>query len=643
MLLDPRALIVATILVTTVLSLLDLAIWRTRKTFPGFGRWAVAHALTAPTLVLFAFRGILPDFLTVIVANALSMLTTILVLEAAREFRGLRPRTPLPYATVGCAVATLIYFRYVVNNLNARAFVASICVGTIGLLAAKALLTDVPKGREIGMRYTGWLVVGCAVLQIGRGVYYCFQPPMKDLFLWSTPNMVTFGGLALGLTGISFGVLVMSGERLMSDLRSSERRTATANLELNRLRRGLETAVVERTKELREAQTALLQAQKLESLGRLAGGVAHDFNNFLTVFRGYCRMLSQDLDPTSPLQDDVAQMNAACEQAIRLTQQLLTFSRRQSLEPRVLDLNRVIGDMAKMLAHMLGDDVEVIIVPAATAARVIADEPQMHQVILNLFLNARDAMPHGGTLEIRTADVEITEADAWRRPGAVPGHYVELSIRDNGIGMDEATLGHVFEPFFTTKPTGQGTGLGLATVYGIVRQNGGHIHVETAPDQGTTFRIFLPFTSEEIVDESAEIIPPSEPVAESSGRIRILIVDDAEPIRKVLRRVLESAGYNVLEAADVDAALDELRRGPVDLILTDLQLPGRSGIELAQIVVREYPSSRVIAMSGFDDVHIGQLPRELGIAAALTKPMQPEILLRTVHAALERKSISNAV
>jgi signal transduction histidine kinase/ActR/RegA family two-component response regulator len=640
--LDNRTLIVSSLLVTAVLSLLDILIWRTRNTFPGFGRWAVAHALFAPTLLLFSLRSILTDWWTISAANALAVITTILVLEAAREFRGLRPRVWQAYAGGALGLAIILYFRYVVNNLNVRALVAAVTMGTIGLLAAKALLTDTPEDQKVGMRYTGWLMVFCASLQIARGVYIFLQPPITDLFAPTTLNAAAFVGMALAFTGMSFGFLVMTGERLMTELKSSERQTASANFELMRLRRGLETAVIERTAELREAQQALAQSQKLESVGRLAGGVAHDFNNFLTVIRGYSRMLVQGLEPASPLRDDVAQMTAACDQALLLTRQLLAFSRRQSFEPRVLDLNRVIRDMAGIVTHLLGEGIEVVITRGASEARVRADAGQMHQVILNLFLNARDAMPNGGRLRIETSETELTAADSQRLPGAAPGPYVVLSIKDNGLGMDEETRDHVFEPFFTTKPTGKGTGLGLATVYGIVRQAGGHIEVETVRNEGTTFRILLPLSAETLAEE------PEEPVFRDDDapprlRARILIVDDAKAIRTVLRRVLESSGCDVIDAADVSAALDLLRNSPVDLVLTDLQMPGRNGVELVRLVVRDFPQVKVIAMSGFEGAHLSQLPRELGIAAALTKPMQPEALIGAIRAALDEVNLSKAV
>jgi signal transduction histidine kinase/CheY-like chemotaxis protein len=637
--LDNRTLIVSSLLVTAVLSLLDILIWRTRNTFPGFGRWAVAHALFAPTLLLFSLRSILTDAWTMVAANTMAVIVTILVLEAAREFRGLRPRVWQAYAGGACGLATILYFRYVVNSMNNRAMVAAVCMGTIGLLAAKVLLTDVPNDQKVGMRYTGWLMVVCASLQIGRGVYIFMQPPITDLFAPTNLNAAAFVGMALAFTGMSFGFLVMTGERLMEELKNSERQTGRANFELNRLRRGLETAVIERTAELHEAQQALAQSQKLESVGRLAGGVAHDFNNFLTVIRGYTLMLAHGLEPSSLLRDDVAQMTAACDQALLLTQQLLAFSRRQSLELRVLDLNHVILEMAGIVTHLLGDGIAVTITRSVSEARVRADAGQMHQVILNLFLNARDAMPNGGTLKIDTSEVTLSAADSRRLPDAVPGRYVLLSITDSGCGMNEETQGHVFEPFFTTKSIGKGTGLGLATVYGIVRQSGGHIQVETARDRGTTFRIFLPLSSEEIA-EAATVSGPSGDTALPQLRGRVLVVDDAKVIRTVLRRVLESAGCDVIDAADVTTAIELLRNGPVDLVLTDLQMPGRSGAELAQLVVRDFPGIRVIAMSGFEDIHLRQLPRELGIDAALMKPMQPEVLVEAIRAALERKKLS---
>jgi signal transduction histidine kinase/CheY-like chemotaxis protein len=632
--LDSRTLIVSAILVTAVLSLLDILIWRTRNTFPGFGRWAVAHALFAPTLLLFSLRSIVTDWVTLVLANIMGMMLHILVLEAAREFRGLRPRTWLAYAGGALGLTAIFYFRYGVNSLNWRVMAASGSLGVMMLFSAKVLLTDVPEDQRTGMKYTGWLLAVGGFLQIARGVYFLTQPA-TGLFDPSRLNSASIAGLAIMLTGVSFGFLVMSGERLMADLNKSERQTAKANDELNTLRRGLETAVIERTAELREAQQALARSQKLESLGRLAGGVAHDFNNFLTVIRGYSRMLAQGLDPSSPLRDDVAQMTIACEQAILLTEQLLAFSRRQSLELRVLDLNAVILEMAKMLAHLLGEDIEVVIAPSASKERVKADSGQMHQLILNLFLNARDAMPRGGRLTVETADVELTAADSRRLPDAMPGRYVMLAIQDSGIGMNEETQSHVFEPFFTTKPIGQGSGLGLATVYGIVRQSGGHIQVESAPGQGTTFRIYFPSTGEEIAEDVSEIasgdvvpLPPASAL--------VLIVDDAAAVRRVLRRILESAGFGVIDAADAEAALELLRDGPVDVVLTDLQMPGRSGVELARLVVHDFPRSKVIAMSGFEDVHARGLTRELGIEAALTKPMQPEALLGAVRAALEQ-------
>jgi signal transduction histidine kinase/ActR/RegA family two-component response regulator len=630
--LDNRTLIVSAILVTTVLSLLDVLIWRTRRTFPGFGRWAIAHALFSPTLFLFSLRSILSDWWTMVAANILAMMVSILVLEAAREFRGLRPRTWQAYAWGACSLAVIFYFRYVAHDMNVRILVAALSTGGLLLYGAKVLLTDVPEDRKTGMRYTGWLLVACALLQISRGIYFFLQPPITDFFAPSKINATLFVGLAIASAAISFGVLVMTGERLMSDLKAAQRQTAQVNLELNRLRRGLETAVKERTTELREAQQALVQAQKLESLGRLAGGVAHDFNNFLTVIRGYSRLLTQGIEAGSPLRNDLTQMTAACDQAMLLTQQLLAFSRRQSLEVRVLDVNDVILGMSKMLRHLMGSDIEVVIAASRSPVRINADSGQMHQVMLNLFLNARDAMPYGGVLRIETAALELTEGTARRLPDAPAGPYVAVTIRDEGGGMDEETQSHMFEPFYSTKPPGGGTGLGLATVYGIVKQSGGHILVETKPGQGTTFQIFWPSTNEEGL---AEQVGANVPPAAAPGSARILIIDDSSPIRKVLRRVLESVGYEVMDVESVDRALDLLQSVPVDAVLTDMQMPGRSGVELARAMASEFPQVHLIAMSGFEDTGVQSLPGELGIEAVLTKPMQPDALIETVHRVIE--------
>lgn len=620
--LDNRTLIVSSILVTTVLSLLDILIWRTRNTFPGFGRWTIAHALFAPTMLLFSLRSILTDWLTMVAANTMATIIVILVLEAARQFRGLRPRTWQAYAWAACGFSAIMYFRYVANNLNVRVLVAAIFLGGMTLFAAKVLLTAVPKDQGAGMKYTGWLLAVCGFLQIARGVYSFFHAPMKDLFEPSTMNSVSFVGMALGVTGISFGFLAMTGERLVG--------------ELNRLQRGLETDVKKRTAELHEAQRALAKAQKLESLGRLAGSIAHDFNHFLTVIRGYIQLLTQETDTSNTFQDDVAQITAACDQALLLTQQLLAFSRRQTLELKVVDLNAVIRKMATMLTPLLGENIEVVIVPSALAAHVKADSGQMHRVILNLFLNARDAMVKGGTLTIETEDVELTAADSRRLPDALPGRYVMLSIGDTGPGMSQEMQSRIFEPFFTTKPTGQGTGLGLATVYGIVKQTGGHIEVESEPAKGTRFRILLPFTTEEIGAQAVESSSRGLPCSPLLAHGRILIVDDAMAIRKVLRRILEKAGYEVVDAADVETALDLLRAGPVDVVLTDIQMPGCSGVELARLVKRDFPATKVIAMSGFDNVYLNQVTLELGIEPTLMKPMHPAGLIDAVRVALER-------
>ena len=631
--LDNRTLMFSSLLVTMVLSLLDILIWRLRTTVPGFGRWAIAHALFAPTLLLFSLRMVLPDWVTIGAANIIATALTVIVVEAAREFRGLPPRAWQAYAAGALNLSLIFFFRYAVNNLNVRILVAGTFLGGSVLYAAKVLLSDIPKDREIGMKYTGWLLVVCGLLQLWRGIYYFMQPPIADLFAPTKVNAISFIGVAVALTGISFGVIVMSGERLMSDLRNSERQTANANFELNRLRRDLETAVIERTAELRETQQALGNSQKLESLGRLAGGVAHDFNNFLTVIRGYSRLLAQNLDPASPLRDDVTEMNAACEQAMLLTQQLLAFSRRQFLEPKVLDLNQAILSMAKLLAQLLGDDIEVVIVTGAADARVKADLGQMHQVILNLFLNARDAMPQGGRLTIETSGrVDRRRSAALPR---CPGRPLCASLyprrrHRHERGDEKPRLRALLHHQADGARHGAGPGDGVRNREAERRAHPGgdrtgrrhHLpdSISTQPRgtcagaRGECFRRSFFFGQ----------------IRARFDRRRCRAHPDGAAARARKRRIRSDGHGRRRQRARSSAA------EPVDVVLTDVQMPGRSGVELARLVVREFPGIKVIAMSGFEDSHLSRLPAELGIDAALPKPMHPDALIGAVREAMAR-------
>ena len=369
----------------------------------------------------------------------------------------------------------------------------------------------------------------------------------------------------------------------------------------------------------------LWQARKLESIGRLAGGIAHDFNNLLTVINGYSQLLLGKLRAGDPLRATIADIHKAGESAAGLTRQLLAFSRKQVLQPRVLGLNRVVGEMRGMLERLVGEDVEVCVALEAESGTVHADPLQLEQAIMNLAVNARDAMPDGGRLLIETADVERDENYAQSHPGARAGRYVMLAVKDSGTGMDEETRRHIFEPFFTTKAAGKGTGLGLATVQGIVEQSGGYIDVASQPGHGTTFKIYLPA----VKDAPADSEPPGAVlVPMTRGAETVLVVEDQAEVREFAADALRAFGYQAMLAASADEALQLFDREcqRIDLVLTDVVMPGWSGRELADRLKKRRPGIRVLFMSGYTNhaiVHQGVL--EQG-AEFIQKPFSPDQL-----------------
>src|SRR5437867_2941313 len=359
----------------------------------------------------------------------------------------------------------------------------------------------------------------------------------------------------------------------------------------------------------RQLEEQLRQAQKMEAVGQLAGGIAHDFNNLLTAILGCTQLLLHATPPEDQRREDVEEIKNAGLRAAELTRQLLAFSRRQVLAPKVLDVNAIVANMDKMLRRLLGEDVALVTHLAADLGPVSADPGQLEQVLLNLAVNARDAMPQGGRLTIETANILLTEEYAERHHRLPPGPYVLLAVSDTGVGMDEITQKHLFEPFFTTKEVGKGTGLGLATVYGIVKQSGGYIWVYSEPGRGTTLKVYLPR-----VPGAAEPLP----VAVESPELRrgtetVLLVEDAAPVRSLARKGLESYGYQVREAADGPAALELCARHPrgIDILVTDVVMPGMSGRELAERLAPARSGMRVLYTSGYTDdamVHQGVLP-----------------------------------
>jgi len=385
-------------------------------------------------------------------------------------------------------------------------------------------------------------------------------------------------------------------------------------------------------KALRESEEHLRQAQKMEAVGRLAGGIAHDFNNLLTAIIGYSDMLAETLAGNEPAMQQVLEIKASGQRAASLTQQLLAFSRRQVLQPKILDLNDIVADFDKMLRRLVGEHINVAVDCAPDLWQVKADPGEIGRAIMNLFLNARDAMPSGGTLAVETANVTLTDADA---PGLdlAPGRYVMLAVRDSGVGMDAAMQTHIFEPFFTTKETGKGTGLGLATVQGIVEQSGGAIRCQSELGRGTTFRIFLPAVAEAL-DEGAR--PAGSLAKAPGGSETVLLVEDEDAVRKLARRILENSGYVVLDAHNGRAGLMlcETYQGPIDLIVTDVVMPELSGRELAEAALKLRPGLKVLFMSGHTQDTTLREGVERG-TAFLRKPFTPMGLAQKVRETLD--------
>ncbi|MGP0096617.1 MAG: response regulator [Terriglobales bacterium] len=356
--------------------------------------------------------------------------------------------------------------------------------------------------------------------------------------------------------------------------------------------------------ETRTLELQFRQAQKMEAIGRLAGGIAHDFNNLLMVISGYAEFLLERLGPDARLRGPAQEIANATQRATSLTRQLLAFSRKQMLAPKVLDLNEVVAENLKMLTRMIGEDIDLVMVPAPALGAVRADPGQIDQVIMNLAVNARDAMPQGGKLTIETANVTLDENFARTHPPLIPGDYIMLAISDTGVGMDDDTQTRIFEPFFTTKGA-KGTGLGLSTVYGIVKQSGGFIFVDSQPHRGTAIRAYFPRTDGR---EDAAAVQDSVGLPRADrGRETILVVEDEINLRRLVRQYLETQGYKILEAEDGAAALQIVDgyKSPIDLLLTDVIMPGMNGRELSTQVVKLIPEVRVLYMSGYTENAIG--------------------------------------
>lgn len=382
------------------------------------------------------------------------------------------------------------------------------------------------------------------------------------------------------------------------------------------------------------------QVQKMEAVGRLAGGVAHDFNNLLTVITGYGQMILNRLHPGDALYADMEEIMKAANRAAVLTNQLLLFSRRRIAEPKILDLNAVVTSTERMLRRLIGENIALITAASATNGLIKADPGQMEQVIVNLVVNARDAMPGGGKITIETANVELDEEYAQTHLGVRAGRYVMLAVSDMGRGMSEETRRHLFEPFFTTKEPGKGTGLGLSTVYGIVKQAGGHIFVYSEPGRGTTFKLYFP--AAEGLADPAPLESRDNP--RRKGQETVLLVEDDAEVRSMIRRILMQEGYRVIEATGGSEALQLAgkHRGPIHLLLTDVVMTGMSGRALAETLERRRPEIRVLYMSGYTDTAAVQFGEVAPGMQFLAKPFQPETLIRKIREVLDSPQSNTA-
>ncbi|MBI5568858.1 MAG: response regulator [Desulfomonile tiedjei] len=398
--------------------------------------------------------------------------------------------------------------------------------------------------------------------------------------------------------------------------------------------------VVDDVTDRKRLEQQLRQAAQMEAIGRLAGGVAHDFNNLLTAMIGYADVLLQQMVKDDPLREKVIQITYAAERAAVLTRQLLAFGRKQVLDVRVMDLNPVIADFEKMLRRVVGEDIELVTLLASELVTVRADRSQIEQILMNLAVNARDAMPRGGAITMETANIVLDEEYAKDHPGVTPGPYVKFSVTDTGSGMDNDTLTRIFDPFFTTKEEGQGTGLGLSTVYGIVKQHQGYIDVQTRMGGGTTFKIYLPACQEPIA--AVEEKPVSE--LQLQGDETVLVVEDEEIVRKVACEVLEILGYRVLDAANPDTAMavGQQHQGPIHLLLTDVILPRMDGASLYREMNLSRPEMKVLYISGYPESSF--LRRRLLKADDdfLQKPFTFETLGTRVREVLDKASSSDS-
>lgn len=508
----------------------------------------------------------------------------------------------------------------------------------LGFIASSAalLLSTLSRGRRVLNDLAIFLATVTTFIGLIFLLGYFYGAPL--LYGGSTIPMAIntalaffLAGVAIEINNIGFEIRArrMADEALRKAYDELELRVKERTAALSLAHQALNTELAEK----KSLEQQLLHSQKMEAIGRLAGGIAHDFNNLLTIINGYGEMLLQQFNPDDPRHKTLEEIHKAGMRAVALTCQLLAFSRRQILQPRILNLNDVVTNLEAMLRRLIGEDVEIALHLQPHLENVNADPGQIEQVLINLAVNARDAMPRGGQISIETRDVAIDEAVVQKHFGIRPGRYVVISMTDTGSGMDDETLTHIFEPFFTTKELGKGTGLGLSMVYGIIKQSGGHIWVYSEKEKGTTFKIYLPS-----VKGPSEVSPaPLHSNGASGGTETILLVEDEVAVRHLTRDVLEQSGYKVLESTDGDEAVRLCQNcdGPIHLLLTDVVMPKKGGRELAEQLGPLRPEMRVLFVSGYTDdaiVRYGLLRKG---AAFLQKPFTPTTLAWKVREVLD--------
>ncbi|MBV8842815.1 MAG: response regulator [Bryobacterales bacterium] len=561
--------------IAALLAVLSAMLWLTGRMYAGFGYWTLAKVLAALGLALMTLFPASPYHTAPMILAALG--SVMLSLQACRSFFGRPPRIAFNLALAGACLLSVVYGGVVLRSPQVTILALMLVIGLLYAWTAWVLFRACVQGMMLGKAITAFAFTLLASINLIGAL-----PLARNSTTLSTWMIALTITSQLGLIVASFGFFLMHYERLLQD-----RELETA--ELSNLKHNLQETIERKTAEL-------IRAQKLESIGRLAGGMAHDFNNLLAVVHGHANLVQAKMPQGNPLRVHMDKIVNVCEEASSLTERLLAFGRQKSFERGVVQLNQVIQKIEGLTRDVLGARIELITNLDPALGGTLADRGLLRQVLMNLVLNARDAMPRGGTLLIATQNAEVTPGQAKLMDDIAPGMYVALTVTDTGRGMDERTRSRIFEPFFTTKSASQGTGLGLATAYGIVKQCGGYIHVESQPSKGTSFKIFLPRVNE------AQAVPAKQ---ESAAPVsaRILVVEDYNELRSLIGEVLREEGYTVLEASTGAEALSVVReyRGRLDLVMTDLAMPEMDGQTFADQVRRAHPHLKIVFMSAYPE------------------------------------------